>query len=80
MGRAVSVEEHADGYVLRYPAEASLFLELARWAADERRCCPFFTFGLELEPEGGDLRLRLAGSAEMKALLGEQLDQKGAAG
>jgi len=77
VGRALAVEERADGYALRFPPEAALFLDLSRWAADERRCCPFLTFALELEPAGGDLWLRLGGGENVKQFLGEQLADVG---
>ena len=41
----------------------------ARFVANERRCCPFLTFTLELAPDGGPLWLRLTGPAGTRAFL-----------
>jgi hypothetical protein len=42
------------------------------FVAEERACCPFFTFELHYEPNLGPIWLRLRGSAEIKALLRDQ--------
>ena len=60
-----------DGYAYRFDAEA--FDDVARWMANERRCCPFLTFTLELEPDGGPLWVRLAGPAGTRAFLDAEL-------
>ena len=48
-----------DGYAYRF--DADLLDDVARWAANERRCCPFLTFALDLSPDEGPLWLRLTG-------------------
>ncbi len=80
LGQARSIEELEDGYVYHYtyPADSELLLVLSRWVANERRCCPFLWFGLEVEPEGGELLLRLRGREGVKALLAAELDARGA--
>jgi hypothetical protein len=40
--------------------------------AEERACCPFFTFELQYEPNLGPIWLRLRGSADIKALLRDE--------
>jgi len=39
----------------------------------EARCCPFLTFGIEVEPKGKTVRLRLTGAKGVKALLESEL-------
>ena len=57
-------DELPDGYAFRLPAEH--LLDAAHFIANERLCCPFFTFTLQQEPNGGSLWLKLTGSAEVK--------------
>src|SRR5262245_32876179 len=57
-------EELSAGYAFRLPTER--LLDAAHFIANERLCCPFFTFTLHLEPNGGTLWLKLTGSAEVK--------------
>lgn len=54
--------ENADGvegYAYRFDAHA--FDDVARWIANERLCCPFLTFRIELTPDGGPLWVWLTG-------------------
>ena len=65
-----------DGYAYRFDADA--FDDVARWVANERRCCPFLTFALELSPEGGPLWARLTGPEGTRAFLDAELPAPGA--
>ena len=65
----------ADGYAFRFDAE--VFDDVARFVTNERRCCPFLTFALELSPDGGPLWLRLSGPPGTRALLDEELPRWG---
>jgi hypothetical protein len=64
---AAEVRELADGYAFRYPAEQ--FDQVARFVANERLCCPFFTFALEVAPARGPIWLRITGDSEVKEFL-----------
>src|SRR2546426_5178949 len=66
--------ELRNGYAFRLPP-ASL-VTAAQWVAFERKCCPFFTFEMELARDEGPLWLRITGSQGVKAFIrGEfQLD------
>ncbi len=70
---AEELRELADGFALRFPADASLILLLAEFITLERICCPFLRFSLDVEPNGGPVWLRLTGSPEVKALLATEL-------
>jgi hypothetical protein len=48
-------------------------VEVAEWVDLESRCCPFLSFGIELEPKGKTVRLRLTGGKGVKAFLGSEL-------
>lgn len=60
-----------DGYAFRFPADA--LEQVARFVANERRCCPFLRFVLELPPGGDALWLRLTGPEGTAALLDAEL-------
>ena len=49
--------------------EAFCVVEVAEWVDLESRCCPFLSFGIELEPKGKTVRLRLTGGMGAKAFL-----------
>jgi hypothetical protein len=49
--------------------EAFCVVEVAEWVDLESRCCPFLSFGIELEPKGKTVRLRLTGGKGAKAFL-----------
>lgn len=60
-------KEMADGYAFRLPVET---LETAaQWVLLERKCCPFFTFGMELARDDGPLWLRVTGSIGIKPFI-----------
>ncbi len=47
------VRELPTGYALRLPNETELLQTVVAFLSYERLCCPFFHFGLEIEPEQG---------------------------
>jgi hypothetical protein len=60
--------ELADGYTWRYD-DPGLLSEVAEFVNLERLCCPFFTFTIGLEPDGGPLTLNITGAAGIKAFI-----------
>lgn len=68
-----AVLELEDGYALRLPPTSDNLLKAARFIANERLCCPFFSFGLEAEASGGSLWLQLKGSAGVKQFIEAEL-------
>jgi hypothetical protein len=66
--------ELAGGYAFRFDADA--LDDVARFVANERRCCPFLAFTLELAPSGGPLWLRLTGPAGTRAFLDLELPRR----
>jgi len=72
-----SKRELPDGYAFELPNESNLLLWAAEFMSQERLCCPFFGFRLEIEREGGPLWLSLTGRDGVKpfilAEIGEHL-------
>ncbi len=63
---AQEVQELPSGYAFRFANELGMFMALANFVENERRCCPFYAFAIELEPNGGPLWLRLTGGEGVK--------------
>ena len=66
--------ELPDGYAFRFSADPALCLTVAEFMTLERLCCPFFTFALQMESEGGAMWLRLTGRDGVKQFLQAELD------
>ena len=60
------VRELDDGYEFRFSGSDAVAGRLLEFTLAERRCCPFFTFELVLEPNLGPIWVRLRGSAAIK--------------
>jgi hypothetical protein len=56
-----------DGYGFRFEGTGEWAHRLMDFILTERECCPFFTFELGFEPEGGSIWLHLRGSSEIKS-------------
>jgi hypothetical protein len=65
-------KELKDGYAWRFSAED--FERIARFVANDRKCCPFVTFELTIEPGAGPVRLRMTGPEGTRAVLLDGLD------
>ena len=66
---AQEVQELPYGFAIRFVNEPGRFMAIARFIENERLCCPFFNFGLEVEPNSGPLWLRLTGGEGVKEIL-----------
>ncbi len=64
-------EEITAGYAFRFPAEH--YADVAAFIANERRCCPFFTFTLEVTADQGPIWLRITGDDGAKAIIQSML-------
>ncbi|MEO8610139.1 MAG: hypothetical protein ABI690_19750 [Chloroflexota bacterium] len=63
------VRETANGYAFRLPEESTTLSRIADFITYERLCCPFFTFNVEVEPQGGPIWIGLAGEEGAKAFV-----------
>ncbi len=59
------------GYRFRFPA--SSFDALTRFISNERRCCPFLSFELSVEPADAGLSLKLTGPEGTREFLDAEL-------
>lgn len=64
-----TVRELDDGYAFQLPQDAAWLARAADFITLERLCCPFFAFGLEVEPHHGPIWLRLTGREGIKAFI-----------
>lgn len=75
---AQTIRELPNGYALQLPNEGDMWMALARFVESERKCCPFFHFVIEAEPNAGPFHLQLTGGEGVKELLQASLsDQLG---
>src|SRR5262245_41754685 len=68
---ALERQELPDGYALRFDADQ--YSLLAAFIANERLCCPFLRFTLEVTPGQGSLWLRITGGEDVKEALQAEL-------
>lgn len=73
-GAVMDTQETADGYEFKLPVER--LNDVALWMSNERLCCPFFHFSLNLAPESSHLWLSLGGSDAVKALIKADIIEK----
>jgi hypothetical protein len=62
----LEIKELPNGYGFRLPLETDMLHKTVQFIANERLCCPFFTFTLIV---GEALWLELSGTAEVKELI-----------
>src|SRR5579859_680602 len=62
-------EELPNGYRFRLPTDSAMLLRVADYISNERLCCAFLHFTLEVEPLGGPIWLGLSGREGVKEYL-----------
>ncbi len=65
-GSLVDARELENGYALRLPDAPDTLATVADFIAHDRRCCPFFSFGVEVGAHGGPIWLRITGARGVK--------------
>lgn len=68
-----AVRELADGYGFQLPGETAMLAKLVDFISYERLCCPFFAFGIDVEPNGGTIWLRLNGGEGVKEFVAAEI-------
>ena len=63
------MRELGDGYEFAFPNAPGAMVRLAEFAADEQRCCPFFTVTITLRPAPSPLVLQLTGPPGVKPFI-----------
>ena len=72
--RAVGeIRELPGGYAFRLPNYSDTLRKTAEFVSLERLCCPFLSFVLEVESEGGPVWLRLTGREGVKEFIREEV-------
>ncbi len=66
-------QELDDGYIFRFQPESSTLIELAQFVANERLCCPFWTFTIGVDAGNGPMWLRFTGPEGAKETLKAEL-------
>lgn len=67
-----------DGYAFRFEPDA--VEAVARFIANERKCCPFISFELSLAPESGPVWLRMTGPVGTREVVQAELGIAGSCG
>ena len=70
--RTKEIKEVEDGFVLFFPYEKDLLIQVFDYAVTENECCPYLKFNLMMEAEN-DFTLSITGSKEAKRLLEKHL-------
>ena len=60
------VKEISNGFAFLLSNESSVIINLVTFVDKERLCCPFFGFIIELEPEHGNVWLKVNGREGVK--------------
>ena len=68
------LRELSNGYEFRFASESSLLLKLAEFVSLEKLCCPFLSFMIEVDAEGGPVWLRMIGRDGVKAFIREEIN------
>jgi hypothetical protein len=61
----------SNGYAYRFDAESAD--DLLHWVGNERRCCPFLTFTIDLAASGGPVWVSITGPDGTRAFLDAEL-------
>jgi hypothetical protein len=77
MKGAKRIIELEDGFAFHNDYTEAKFIETAKWATRENKCCPFFTFELVIEPfaSGREIIVRLKGNIQIKQMLKSGMDK-----
>ena len=65
----VGTRELPNGLAIQIATDRLALAQLAEWISFERRCCPFFDFGIDVARESGPVWLSLTGREGVKAFL-----------
>jgi len=74
-GAAQAIRELRNGYAFQLPSEKGLLIKAAEFIDNERLCCPFFSFTVEVEPAGGLIWLQLTGHDGVKSFIQAEIGE-----
>lgn len=61
MGAVEKIEEVENGYRFALPNETGLIMKIAEFISNERLCCPFLEFALNIQSNSEPMHLTLTG-------------------
>ncbi len=64
--QSIERKEIPDGYEFVFPNESRLLINLIAFVEKERLCCPFFGFNIDIEPDAGNVHLKIYGRGGVK--------------
>lgn len=67
-----------EGYGFRF--DSSAFDDVARFVTNERKCCPFLTFEVQVAAQSGSVWLRMTGPDGTREVLDAELNRGDACG
>ncbi len=67
--RVAEIRERDDGFAFRWPADEGMLERITSFVVNERRCCPFFRFRIDVEPHVGALWLTMSGAEGVKSVV-----------
>ncbi len=73
--QVLEIVELNDGYAFCFSNDDKLLSQLTEFIVLERLCCPFFGFGVEVEPEGGAVWFKLSGRDGVKPFIKAELGE-----
>ena len=76
--QAVARADLPDGYAFRFMPD--ILAELLRFIDNERKCCPFLTFHLQIGPQAGPIWLRMTGPEGTREVLRAELSLQSSCG
>lgn len=68
-----AIHETNTGYSLKLPDTETIIIEIATFINDDRRCCPFIHFGMEIKPNSKGIYLLLSGNDTVKTAIKAEL-------
>jgi hypothetical protein len=74
-GAAQAIRELPNGYAFQLPNVKGLLMKIAAFIDNERLCCPFFSFTIEVEPAGGPIWVQLTGCDGVKPFIQAELGE-----
>lgn len=60
------IKEFSNGFAFLLSNKSSALISLMTFVEKERLCCPFFGFKIDIEPEGGNVWLKVNGREGVK--------------
>jgi hypothetical protein len=78
LNKAAERADLPDGYAFRFAADK--LVELVRFIDNERKCCPFMTFHLQIGPQAGPIWLRMTGPEGTREVLQAELSLQSSCG